>query len=229
MVGRRTSRVIDKKVIYPVFTKCAEFTLDRFYIDIFNNCARGDFPNGSRVGRGSMYIIAGKNKFKTVDLSIDPKELYSLIIRHFRDDLNLCSSHETKKVLETYDKLLRQYNEQKNEPWSKWSKQMKCDGIIEYVFRISRKKSLTDVQRKRLFTTINRGLMFKCIQSMDIKCKNGKITHIDGIYEKRGDYYYRPRSFKESTEPSKKQVTLAVLWATYINAVSRKYMDLRKA
>jgi hypothetical protein len=229
MVRRRTSRLINKKVIYPVFLRCAEFTLDRFYIDILSNCARADFPKGVKVSRGFMYIDIGKSKFKTIDLSIEPRELYSLIILHFKSDLNLCSSHETKKILETYDSLFRRYTKQKNNSWSGWSNQMKCDGITNYVHRMSNEKSLSSVQCIQLFTTINSGILFKCIRPADIHCKKGKIVHISGIYSEQGEYIYKPRSYKEPATPTKKQVTLMVLWATYINSVLKKYKDLRKS
>jgi hypothetical protein len=177
-----------------------------------------------------MYISTGKkNKFKTIDLSVAPKELCSTIIDHFRNDLNLCSSHETKRVLETYNRLWKQYIEQRNKPWKGWSKQMRCDGVIDYVFRTAREQCLSDTQRMNLFVTINVGLTFNYIRSTDVHCKNGKIVQIDGLHEENGRYRYDRHAIKEQAEPTKKQVTLAVLWTIYIGVVLKKYKELQRA
>ena len=224
---RRTSKIIERKVVYPVFLKCAAFTLDRFYIDLLTNCAHGDFPKGVRVNRGFLYVVVGRGKYITLDLTTDPQELNGEIIRHFRDDLNLCSSHESKKIMKTYEELVSRYTIQRNLPWGRWTKQMKCDSISEYVCKIARSKNLTELQKLELYVVINTGLLFKYISSTDIKCRNGKITHIKGIFSKNGNYYYKPKGVK-SAVVVKKAASLAAMWESHIASIMKRYKEFSK-
>lgn len=42
-----TPTEIDKKIIYPIFTECAQFTIDPYWQQVFEECSKGHFPRGS--------------------------------------------------------------------------------------------------------------------------------------------------------------------------------------
>ena len=157
-----------KKLVYPIFLECCQYTDSIFWENIFENLAYGKPPHGSYISENflcSGYKI-GKKDSKTVY-----EEVFSLLSNH------LGTFAQQVKDITNIENDIK--NSRKN--WHDIKKNVKELLIELYVSRMRNKYSLSIEQARYLLSTILIAIVFKAITVNDIDYSNGRINKIDGI------------------------------------------------
>lgn len=190
MVVRRSGKIIKRKIMYPIFAKCANYTLDRYYLQILENCSTGIFPKGMYVKNDSLYAVSSQHtafhhkypSHHTINISLvqSPKKLLPKLIILFQNNINLMFSKEQNKknayVENLYDKYIRYYSR----PWGKWSKYSRERSIINFILRVAMKLKLSLQNTEELFSLIQLSFQFGWLVSSDVIVYNLKDQLKDG-------------------------------------------------
>lgn len=164
--------------MYPIFTECANYTLDRYYLQILEGCSAGNFPKGMYVKDNSLYAVSSQHSkfyykfpsYHTININLlqSPKKLLPKLIILFQNNVNLMFSKEQNKknayVKNLHDKYIRYYSR----PWGKWSKYSKEKSIIDFVLMIAKKLELSLQSTEDLFSLIQLGFQFGWLVSSDV-------------------------------------------------------------
>ena len=154
-----------KKIVYPIFLECCQYTNDIFWENIFENLAYGKAPYGSYISKNFFYSYEQKDS-KTVY-----EEVFSLLSNR------LGTFAQQVKDFTNIENDIK--NSRKN--WHGIKKNVKELLIELYVSRMMNKYSLSMKQARYLLSTILIAIIFKAITVNDIDYSNGRINKIDGI------------------------------------------------
>ena len=155
---------IDVSYVFPIFLDCKEWTLNPFWIELFDNCALGLFPKGIKLLKNNILIISeekqidinGKNSF----------ELYKIMMDVFKNDLEIISDRDKNKQSFEIINLKKKLKEKYNGLWTDIKqKQNKNNLIMDFVINKKKEFNLNNIELKQLLTTIQIGFIFKKINS----------------------------------------------------------------
>lgn len=170
-----------KSESYPIFEECKHYTLDPYWLDIFESCAKGKFPKGLRYSDGVLMVYIGK-KSECITLNKNAKELYITMIDVFKNKLGLKSPRDTAKQRLDVNKIKERLATKEQDDWKHIRPKKTREMLIsQYVLEMGREHNLTGSQEKQLLRIIKLGMAFKAIQSGDVSYHDGKIHSIDGI------------------------------------------------
>jgi hypothetical protein len=160
-------------VIYPLFQKCKEYSLDPFWKDIFDGCANNRFPKGLKYDADKNSIIY---KSKYIPLPVDDAVgSFKIMIDLFINKLGLVSSRN----------LIFSNSEENHLDADSWKKikpkAIKDQLILNYISDLRAKYSLSDIEVKKLFAQIQLGIQFHSIQNDDIIYDEKTIKHIKNL------------------------------------------------
>ena len=155
-----------KKIVYPIFLECCQYTNDIFWENIFENLAYGKAPYGSHISENFLCRSYKQKDSKTVY-----EEVFSLLSNR------LGTFAQQVKDFTKIENDIK--NSRKN--WHGIKKNVKELLIELYVSRMMNKYSLSMKQARYLLSTILIAIIFKAITVNDIDYSNGRINKIDGI------------------------------------------------
>ena len=153
-----------KKIVYPIFLECCQYTNSIFWENIFENLAYGKAPYGSYI---SENFLCSGYKIEKKDSKTVYEEVFSLLSNH----------------LGTFAQQVKDFTNIENDikNWHDIKKNVKELLIELYVSRMRNKYSLSIEQARYLLSTILIAIVFKVITVNDIDYSNGRINKIDGI------------------------------------------------
>ena len=164
-----------KKIVYPIFLECCQYTNDIFWENIFENLAYGKAPHGTYISKNFLCCGYKQKEFnykiEKKDSETVYKEVFSL--------LSNCLGTFTQQVKDFTNIENDIKNSRKN--WHGIEKNVKELLIELYVSRMRNKYSLSIKQARYLLSTILIAIVFKAITVNDIDYSNGCINKIDGI------------------------------------------------
>jgi len=148
-----------------IFEEFKGLTVNNFLISVFDNCERGEYPEGMTVKDNNIIV----NDIK-IELSIDNfKEIVTLI-------KTLKIEDSTTRILNTGTKEIDQQD------WKMVKKKASKNNIImTYVFSLKEQYSLTPNEIKFLLSQIQTGLQLKIISSDDVDYIDGEIRGIENL------------------------------------------------
>ena len=159
-----------KKLVYPFFLDCCQYTDNIFWEDIFANLAFGKPPCGSYISENFLCCRLKQKEFNYKIENKDSKTVYKEVFSLLRNRLGIFS-HQDK---------VEKINDIKN--WNDIKKKKIKELLIElYVSRMRTKYSLSIKQARYLLSTILIAMVFKVITVNDIDYSNGRINKIEGI------------------------------------------------
>ena len=189
-------------IIFPLFDECKKYTLDPFWQDTFTSCAINKFPSGIRYDPKHNHIILKtvkptKTTSDIIALSPNPIETFQIMMRLFRDRLNLRSSrdiHLQKEEMETTKK-----NRTEVETGNDWKKikprTIRNQLLHIFVTDLKLKHKLTTLETQNLISVIHIGFQFHQLSSDDVVLENGKITKIKGLdFDKKKRVFHIDRA-----------------------------------
>ena len=159
-----------KKIVYPIFLECCQYTNDIFWENIFENLAYGKPPYGSYISKNFLCCSYEQKEFNYKIEKKDSKTVYEEVFSLLTNRLGIFSHQEKVKKI----------NDIKN--WNDIKKKNVKELLIElYVSRMRTKYSLSIKQARYLLSTILIAMVFKVITVNDIDYSDGRINKIDGI------------------------------------------------
>ena len=160
-----------KKIVYPIFLECCQYTNSIFWENIFENLAYGKAPYGSYISENVLCCSYKQKEFNYKIEKKDSETVYKEVFSLLTNSLGIFSQQE--KVENDIK------NSRKN--WNDIKKNVKELLIELYVSRMRNKYSLSIKQARHLLSSILIAIVFKAITVNDIDYSNGRINKIDGI------------------------------------------------
>lgn len=180
---------LKRDVIYPIFLKCIPYTEDTFWKETFEELSYGNCYQGAYISKGYICSnVKGKDfVYKFIDK--DPKKIYFDITKLLKEKLNIMSKNDRKILIDEFEEVEECLKSFKNIDWVDIKKKSLKDILIQnFLIRVKKDYELSIGQMKRLYNTINLGLMLKSIKNSDIVYENGEIEEIIGISFSKGKY-----------------------------------------
>jgi len=168
-------------VLYPEFEKCKDYTLDEYWQELLDGCAKGKMPKNSRYDPNSktIYTYTKKKSEANVLSPDDPIEMFRTVMNIFRDVLELVSPSETKEVK---DSMAVSISLEGVDDWKKVKvKYLKDQMMRNYVQSIRGKYKLSKNETRQFMSFLHLGFQFKNFQASDVHCTDGIIESIDGF------------------------------------------------
>lgn len=183
---------MDKSIVYPFFLECKNYTLDPYYVDILESCAKAKFPKGFKLTNDRTAIVNGQNGRQVYDLPIHhPTELWCSLRKIFREELQLRSSSEfilTKSDVKRSRSLTLEKLE--GNSWKELkSKKIKDQVILDFVVGKQKEYNLETESAKDLIARLNLHLnVLRNISPEDIEYENGNIVNVKGLSFNKGRF-----------------------------------------
>ena len=168
----------DDEIVHPLFERCSDFTVDKFWMKTFSDLATGKTPNGVYIYKGSLRLKGKPADSVTFAESDDCRQTFDNIYQFLSTVCGILSPDDKIKQRREFDSM-----EQENK--SNWidikRKKIKDLMIESFAVKMKQKYSLSMKQTRCLISTICMGLLFKSISSSNIILEKGSIKNIDGI------------------------------------------------
>jgi len=173
---------IKRDVLYPIFLKCLDFIEDSFWKETFEELSYGNCYQGSYISKGFFCSNVKCKEFVYKFIDKEPERIYYDISKLLKEKLNIMSKNDRKILISEFEEVEQKLNQIKNIEWNDIKKKSLKDILFQnYLIKIKQKYELRDSQVKKLYNSINLGLMLKSIKNTDIEYKNGEIKEIKGI------------------------------------------------
>ncbi len=175
------------KKSFPMFKEAAKWTINPYWIGIFESCAIGKFPRGFTLSKGIIYVNKGTKCLK-YEMPPQPQEVLFLCKTIFETHLGLQDEQEKELDIKAYNKHQEQNCQTQLEKEitkikDVRKKEDKLKLIDEYVLAMGIKMNLSLFQKQKLKTAILTGMDLKIIKDMDFD--ESKITNISGLTMKK--------------------------------------------
>jgi len=202
--------------LFSIFLECAEWTLDPYWKDIFKQCSTGKFPKGLRMMKdGSLVVFYGKTK-DIIYLNDDPKTIFQIMIKIFKEKLGLMSDRDVKKQHDEITELKETLKEGFSGTWKQIKpKNTRNTLLLNFVIDCQKIHNLSQKTSERLISVIHAGFIFKSITSDDIDYSDGIIHNIKGLtFDDKGEFNLNiyniseEKSEKSSSDSNKMSLVL---------------------
>lgn len=187
---KAVSMPLKREVLYPLFLKCVPFVQnDLFWKETFEDLAYGVAYGGSYITKGVLCSKVKGKEFVYKFIDKEPERVCVDVMRLFKEKLNIMSKNERKAMIDEMEELEQGLKQLRFVEWSEIKKKSLKDILFQnYVIRMKYQYELRDVQVKKLYNTINLGLLLKSIKNTDITYVDGEIQEIRGFHFAKGKY-----------------------------------------
>jgi hypothetical protein len=174
---------LKRDVIYPIFLKCIEFIdNDTFWRETFEELSYGNCYQGSYISKGFICSNIKGKEFIYKFIDKEPEKIYQDISKLFKERLNIMSKNDRKILINEFEEVEKNLKSIKNTEWSEIKKKSLKDILFQnFLIKCKNEYELSDYQLKKLYNSINLGVMLKSIKNSDIIYDNGQIIEIKGI------------------------------------------------
>lgn len=200
-----------RDVIYPIFLKCIDFIEnDTFWRETFEELSYGNCYQGSYINKGFICSNIKGKEFIYKFIDKEPEKIFQDVTKLFKEKLNIMSKNDRKILIDEFEEVEKNLKSIKNTDWSEIKKKSLKDILFQnYLINIKKTYELSDNQLKKLYNSINLGVMLKSIKNSDIIYENGEIKEIRGISLSKGKYKIEIDIYscleEESTKSSEKK------------------------
>jgi hypothetical protein len=174
---------IRRDVIYPIFLKCIEFTQnDTFWRETFEELSYGNCYQGSYINKGFICSNVKGKEFTYKFIDKEPEKIYNDITKLFKEKLNIMSKNDRIVLINEFEEVEKNLKNIKNSDWNDIKKKSLKDILFQnFLIKSKKEYELSDYQLKKIYNSINLGLMLKSIKNTDIIYDKGEIKEIKGI------------------------------------------------
>lgn len=182
---------VKKEIIHPIFLDCVKFAEDIYWKQIFQDMAYGITPYGTYFNKGFLCCNFKNKEFTYKIENKDPEILYNEIYNILKNKVGIYSSNDKIFMLEDFKKIENEIKKTQLNKWNNIKKRTTRDFIIEnYVIEMKKKYNLNNVESKNLLNLIQIGLVFKTINSKNIRYEDGRILDINVLSFENGKVKY---------------------------------------
>ncbi len=179
-----------RDVIYPIFLKCIDYIEnDTFWRETFEELSYGNCYQGSYINKGFLCSNVKGKEFIYKFIDKEPEKIYQDVTKLFKEKLNIMSRNDRKVLIDEFEEVEKNLKAIKNTDWVEIKKKSLKDILFQnFLIKAKKKYELSDYQLKKIYNSINLGLMLKSIKNTDIIYDNGEIKEIKGIVFSKGKY-----------------------------------------
>ena len=224
-----------KTIIYPIFEKCSCLTEDKFWVSVFQKCARGKFPRYFYFKNNLLTYRKG-NKNKRLKIPKSESMAYINILKFFQEEAGILSKTDGKRRNAENKRKMIENMKDKNLEW----KDVKTDKmkdllIMEFIDTLCENNNFNQEEKNELITTIKKGFIMKCFTNNNILMEDNKISEISGLkFNKRKKIYEiskecltkRPgrkvKGLGLACENDKSDIDFMELWNSYLKNLKEK-------
>lgn len=180
---------VRRDVIYPIFLKCISYIEDEFWKETFEEMSYGNCYQGSYISKGFLCSNVKGKEFVYKFTDKEPEKIYQDVTKLLKEKLNIMSKNDRKILINEFEEVEKVLKSVKDTEWTEIKKKSYKDILFQnFLIKAKKEYELRDVQVKRLYNSINLGLMLKSIKNSDIVYKNGEILEIKGIQFTKNKY-----------------------------------------
>lgn len=193
------------KIVWPRFEKLSELTNENLWKDTLLKCAQNKAPKRMVIQNSSRITLFINRSKEDIDLPIDDKEAFRVMIRAFKS-LSMVSDSDRKAREEEF-KTSWANKDVSFKSWSAVKQQRDKENlIVDFVLRKKHLFKCTDVQTKQLSRLITFGLAFKLLTADDMIMENGELISIEDLEYEDNNLWILNREFqnKKPAKPTKK-------------------------
>lgn len=172
------------KKSYPIFLECLEYTLDPYWRQVFEDCAKGKFPKGSGIDAGGNAVyFKSKDTPKWHQLETNPEAVYQQLKTLFQTNLNLKSKKDRSNIREEIEILKDHLESLYSGSWSSIRKKSIKDALIRnFVLEMKTNYNLNQEQTVRLHRLLQLGFLFNWIDNDNVVYENKEIMEIKNLF-----------------------------------------------
>ena len=218
------------KILYPVFSDCAQYTLDAFWQQVFEDCAKGKFPKGSSIDAEGVTMYF-KNKISksviTYKLTETPEQIFKDLKGLFQEQLNIKSNIDREEIRAELDQICKSLQESFGGNWQQIKRKKIKDPIIRrYILDLKERHKLSDRETSQVAQLIKLGFLFNWISNENVIYQDQQIVDIETLHFNEDDRTfqleeqisacvreYKPKTFK-----------LANLWDKFLEQPKNRYL-----
>lgn len=181
---------LKREIIYPIFLKCVPFVQnDMFWKETFEDLAYGIAYGGSYISKGVLCSKVKGKEFVYKFIDKEPEKICVDIIKLLKEKLNIMSKNDRKILIDEFKEVEENLKNLRSTEWSEIKKKSLKDILFQnYLIKMKYQYDLKDVQIKKIYNTINLGIMLKSIKNSDIIYTDGEIKEIKGFVFSKGKY-----------------------------------------
>lgn len=180
---------VRRDVIYPIFLKCISYIEDEFWKETFEEMSYGNCYQGSYISKGFLCSNIKGKEFVYKFIDKEPEKIYQDVTKLLKEKLNIMSKNDRKILINEFEEVEKMLKSVKDTEWTEIKKKSYKDILFQnFLIKAKKEYELRDIQVKRLYNSINLGLMLKSIKNSDIVYKNGEILEIKGIQFTKNKY-----------------------------------------
>jgi hypothetical protein len=181
---------LKRDVIYPIFLKCICYSEnDTFWKETFEELSYGICFQGSYINKGFICSNVKGKEFTYKFIDKEPEKIYNDITKLFKEKLNIMSKNDRIILINEFEEVEKNLKNIKNSDWNDIKKKSLKDILFQnFLIKSKKEYELTDYQLKKIYNSINLGLMLKSIKNTDIIYDKGEIKEIKGISFSKGKY-----------------------------------------
>lgn len=199
---------------FPIFMECVDYTVDPYWIQVFEDCAKGKFPRGSGIDKtGKTVHFKIKNEIIWFSLPEEPSEIFIKLKEKFQDILRLKSNIDRDKTRDEMNLLKKNIEENYSKTWKNIKKKsIKCSLIREYTLSLKEKYELSEEQTIKLYNLINLGFIFNCITLDHVIYEDKKITDITSLIYENNEFTFDSEIKFSKRKFVPKSIKLSSFW-----------------
>lgn len=226
------SEAPDKRIIYPIFDECTQFTLDPYWKQVFGECSRGRFPRGSGIDSEGK-IVYFRNKVNTnrnyvsYRIKKKPEQTFKDLKRLFQEQLDFKSNIDRLEIRAELDDICKDLQESYTGTWQKIKRKKIRDPIIRrFILDLKDKYDLDNKETAEVAQIIKLGFLFNWIANDQVVYQDQHIQDIKTLRfdpEERTFILEEPNAqYKREYKP--KLYKLSDLWEKHLKQPKNRYL-----
>jgi hypothetical protein len=194
-------------VIFPIFDRCKDYTLDNYWRDWFINCAHNKFPPGLRydANHKSLLVKTAKST-ESIILSDEPIDTFKIMMRVFREMLEMKSAKDLQVQSDELEEARKKRAINLECEWKKLKpRHIRDQFILNYIADMKKKYDLKAIETRQLASVIQLGFQFHNLTSDDVEYSSGIIHNIAGLcFDEKKRIFYTTKKPTASSSKSEK-------------------------
>jgi hypothetical protein len=224
-------KITAKKIAHPIFAECAQYTLDPYWKQLFEECSKGKFPRGFNLDQktNTIYIRSKSSHNKSYisyQLIKNPDQIYKDLKKLFQEHLHYRSNKDRHDNRVELDNICKDLQKTYNEGWNKIRRKKIKEPIIrQYILNLKEEYQLTDTETTALAKIIKLGFLFNWIANEDVEYEDQCITNIATLHYDPDERIFK---LEEPTVECKREykpklIKLSSLWDKYLSQPKNRY------
>lgn len=225
-----------KKIVHPIFSDCAQFTLDPYWQQVFEECARGKFPRGSGIDSEGKVIYfrnkatannANNNRnYVSYRLKKNPEQIFKDLKMLFQNELKFKSNQDRKDIRAELDDICKDLQESYAGTWQQIKRKKIKDPIIRrYILDLKETYNLTDRETADVAQLIRLGFSFNWISNEEVVYEDHHILNIHTLQFDPDERIFELEEpdtlYKREYKP--KILKLSNLWGKHLEHPKNRY------